>query len=229
MRANMSSKSQPLSLIVAALIGIFAYVLFLGDVPSLLRSWSGPRTQESVLTFRVPEVDLGYAVYHASQINITKFDISEVHFDQNVSYQNVVQLYNFSNVRYAAPPTGARRFLPPHAPLTDHNNVQDNIHDDRCVQAVPKWARDLLGIEREYVGTEDCLFLDVIVPSEVFNSRERKKAPVLVWIHGGGYVAGSKWQFGSGAGLLAAAAEPIIYVTLNYRVCGLPNLRTLLT
>ena len=69
------------------------------------------------------------------------------------------------------------------------------------------------------VGSEDCLYLDVDVPKSMFDRRTRGKgAPVLVWIYGGGYTAGSKWQFGSGAGLLAIAKEPIIYVALNYRV-----------
>jgi carboxylesterase type B len=85
---------------------------------------------------------------------------------------------------------------------------------------VPIWARRLLGWDDyELLGSEDCLFLDVNVPKKVFDGRSKKKgAPVLVWIYGGGYTAGSKWQFGSGAGLLAAAEEPIIYVALNYRV-----------
>lgn len=32
--------------------------------------------------------------------------------------------------------------------------------------------------------TEDCLFLDVMVPESVFNATEGKGAPVVVWIHG---------------------------------------------
>jgi carboxylesterase type B len=57
------------------------------------------------------------------------------------------------------------------------------------------------------------------VPRTVWEKRNvGRSAPVLVWIYGGGYTAGSKWQFGSGAGLLKQAASPIIYVALNYRV-----------
>lgn len=41
--------------------------------------------------------------------------------------------------------------------------------------------------------TEDCLFLDVMVPTKIYNSRGKGYgAPVLVWIYGGGYTAGSK-------------------------------------
>lgn len=41
--------------------------------------------------------------------------------------------------------------------------------------------------------TEDCLFLDVLVPKKVFDkARNEKKVPVLVWIYGGGYTYGDK-------------------------------------
>lgn len=82
--------------------------------------------------------------------------------------------------------------------------------------------------------TEDCLFLDVVVPQKIFdrarsytNSTKNKSfipknklAPVLVWIYGGGYVGGDK----SGqdpTGLITRSqvvGEGVVYVALNYRV-----------
>ena len=51
--------------------------------------------------------------------------------------------------------------------------------------------------------TEDCLFLDVVVPQNIFDNRGNGDgAPVLVWIYGGGYTAGSKSGSGNPAGLL---------------------------
>jgi acetyl esterase/lipase len=85
--------------------------------------------------------------------------------------------------------------------------------------------------------SEDCLFLDVIVPETIFNSAIAKKkrqegpydvqckpgspctdpdvsqngtksgAPVLVWIYGGGYVSGDKTSSGNPAGLIARSLE----------------------
>jgi len=68
--------------------------------------------------------------------------------------------------------------------------------------------------------SEDCLFLDVMVPEGIFNSNEQH--PVLVWIYGGGYTAGSKAGSGNPAGLLersqADNSSGVIYVSMNYRL-----------
>lgn len=219
----MSPRSQYFSIVIAALIGILAILMVTSDRASLLRFESISNSSGCSLVTLLPEVDLGYAAYRASKVNDYNTTEYEIRFDQKLSHQNIHQFYNFSNIRYAAPPTGHHRFLAPQLPVTQRDLVQDGLYGERCVQAVPVWARRLLGVEREYVGREDCLFLDVNVPRKVFDSRQAKKVPVLVWIHGGGYVAGSKWQFGSGAGFLAAASEPIIYVTINYRVSRVPE------
>ncbi|KAI3172927.1 hypothetical protein DTO046C5_3274 [Penicillium roqueforti] len=53
-------------------------------------------------------------------------------------------------------------------------------------------------------GEEDCLFSDVQVPRKIFNNcqKNRRLLPVLVWIHGGGFTAGSMTSFGSPKGLI---------------------------
>lgn len=80
--------------------------------------------------------------------------------------------------------------------------------------------------------TEDCLFLDVMVPEGIFDGRSNETeecgssnstgAPVMVWIHGGGYVGGSKSDTYNSAGLLAASqadgSDGMIWVSMNYRV-----------
>ena len=75
--------------------------------------------------------------------------------------------------------------------------------------------------------TEDCLFLDVVVPQAIFNkasntTNDTSGAPVLVWIYGGGYTAGDKTDSGNPAGLIKASQDTgspgVIYVSMNYRV-----------
>lgn len=71
--------------------------------------------------------------------------------------------------------------------------------------------------------TEECLFLDVLVPEPVFRTRQYpgKKAPVLVWIYGGGYSGGYKNQYGPAALLEQSYNGPtdgVIFVALSSRV-----------
>lgn len=80
--------------------------------------------------------------------------------------------------------------------------------------------------------TDDCLFLDVHVPKEIFDQREsrtgqKKGAPVFLWVHGGGLILGHKGSDSDFKGLLAKSQEkskePVIVVSINYRVSGLPQ------
>ena len=163
--------------------------------------------------------------------------------------------YNFSNIRYAEPPLGNLRFAAPLPPKGRSRRIDDGSVARVCPQALPLgtfvsdvynsyYSRtgdtSLEGFQNATVGynypqntpqdpraTEDCLFLDVMVPQKVFNTRtskvgqRRKGAAVMVWIHGGGYCAGSKYDL-SPAGLLSRsqldAAEGIIFVAINYRL-----------
>ena len=62
-------------------------------------------------------------------------------------------------------------------------------------------------------GEEDCLYLDVVVPRGV--DRTDGSRPVMVWIHGGGYVLGHRMQYPSAA---LAVHGDVIVVTINYRL-----------
>ncbi|TKX25031.1 hypothetical protein C1H76_2741 [Elsinoe australis] len=178
----------------------------------------------------LPIVDLGYELQQASGFNDTG------------------RYYNFSNIRFAAPPVGDLRFAAPQAPAKNRGAVQDGQQNRICAQANPAWTaiasqfvpRYLAG-QRQFNSssfvtppasipaqapgtTEDCLFLDVFIPEQVWQRRNNKgkKAPVLVWLYGGGYTAGSKAGSGSPAGLLERSQNNngtgIIYVAPNYRL-----------
>jgi cholinesterase len=174
--------------------------------------------------------------------------ISHINFKLTGNY------YNFSNIRYAEPPLGALRFAAPVPPKGRNETIDDGSVARICPQAYPGGSQitekydayysetgrtDLEGFENATKGfdyprntpkdpraTEDCLFLDVMVPRKVFESsrtigRLRKGAAVMVWIHGGGYGAGTKYDVPS-AGLLARSqvgrSEGVIFVAINYRL-----------
>jgi para-nitrobenzyl esterase len=107
----------------------------------------------------------------------------------------------FRSIRYAAAPVGELRFAPPRAP----EPWQDTVLSEPL--ACPQLAAD-----GQLIGSEDCLQLDVWTPRE----RPAAPLPVMVWIHGGGFTAGS--------GHLADTRLPargVILVTINYRLGAL--------
>ncbi|KAI1496442.1 Alpha/Beta hydrolase protein [Biscogniauxia marginata] len=163
-------------------------------------------------------VDLGYEV-HQGTLNRTG------------------SFFTFSNVPYAEQPIGDLRFQKP-VTITGQASAAVNKGSDedvKCMQAYPKWmielfaggsTSDLAAVTAQLTGasgqTESCLVLDVRVPVNVFKARTSAQAPVLVWIHGGGFTYGSKSSDGDPAGLIARSqadkGEGIIFVSINYRL-----------
>ncbi|KAL9092364.1 MAG: hypothetical protein Q9159_000872 [Coniocarpon cinnabarinum] len=131
----------------------------------------------------LPVVDLGYELHRALYLNETG------------------NFYNFSNIRYAAPPLGANRFRAPQPPETNRSVIQDGSQGVICPQAAPNWElfaaqylpavlqgqpsnlteADLAALNNSVSPgnipapdprtTEDCLVLDVAVPKQVFDGQ----------------------------------------------------------
>ena len=78
------------------------------------------------------------------------------------------------------------------------------------------WANDEIAFAFNWndgVQGEDCLRLNVWTPA--LNSRKR---PVMVWLHGGGYSAGSGQELPSYDGTSLAFAEDVVVVSINHRL-----------
>ncbi|KAB8336748.1 hypothetical protein FH972_021057 [Carpinus fangiana] len=181
----------------------------------------------------LPEVDLGYEIHKA------------------LSYNKTGGYFTFANIRYAAPPTGQNRFRAPRPPAWNRGKVQDGSQDRICPQAPPAWLQMATPFVKAYLTgdkyngtqqdldqlnhtvqypprdpseTEDCLFLDVVVPKKIFQqARSYSGAPVLVWIYGGGYTIGRKGgENYPPSGLIGRSSsygQPgIVYVAINYRL-----------
>lgn len=160
-----------------------------------------------------------------------------LHWDQSSG-----KFFRFNNIRYAQAPINKLRFARPQPPTPiKKNDIQDGSQARKCPQAVPAWQATAGPFLAAYLSnttytprpanaaaaptqdpavSEDCLFLDVVVPQCVFRKQciKSKGAPVMVWVHGGGYSSGSKNSQGDPSGLLYRSQEGVIYVSFNYRL-----------
>lgn len=118
----------------------------------------------------------------------------------------------FLGLRYAAAPAGARRWRSPEAPVCPATTVVASSFAPAC----PQLDRATGAPE----GDEDCLAVNVFAPKSVFPAG---RAPVMVFIHGGGNVIGSaREEVEPGRALYdgAALAEATgnVVVTVQYRL-----------
>ncbi|MEU8140109.1 carboxylesterase/lipase family protein [Streptodolium elevatio] len=115
----------------------------------------------------------------------------------------------FLGIPYAAPPVGDRRFRAPR-PHARWSGVREaTTQGPACVQFAA------FGIDPAQPRSEDCLNLDVYRPR---GTRPGAVLPVVLWIHGGGFVQGTGTQF---AGRAMADDYNVIIVSINYRLGAL--------
>ncbi|KAL1418010.1 hypothetical protein MTO96_005996 [Rhipicephalus appendiculatus] len=114
----------------------------------------------------------------------------------------------YVGIPYAKPPTGGLRFTPPQ-PAEPWNGTLDTRSKRTACPQVFTLPLAFANIEH----TEDCLHLNVWTPQ----NETEKGAPVLAWIHGGGFMQGSSGQ-SMYNGAVLAASNGLVIVGLNYRL-----------
>ncbi len=112
----------------------------------------------------------------------------------------------FKGVPFAAPPVGDLRWRAP-VPAAKWSGVRHAAdYGNVCMQKYPSTDN---GIGRQ-PASEDCLTLNI------WTQQASGKRPVMVWIHGGGFVNGSGTaELYDGAQL---AKRGVVLVTINYRL-----------
>ncbi|XP_013876547.1 neuroligin-4, X-linked, partial [Austrofundulus limnaeus] len=141
----------------------------------------------------------------------------------------------YLGVPYARPPTGDRRFQPPEPPLpwpgirnvTQFAPVCPQSLDERSMlgDMMPSWLTANLDIAATYLThqSEDCLYLNIYVPTEEDIHEEGGQRPVMVYVHGGSYSEGTGNMMD---GSVLASYGNVIVITLNYRLGVLGFLST---
>lgn len=113
----------------------------------------------------------------------------------------------FLGIPYAKPPVGDMRWRAPEPPASWSGERDATKFGPRCMQA-PIYS-DMIFRD---TNSEDCLYLNVWTPAKAAN----EKLPVMVWIYGGGFQAGSASEPRQDGERLAG--KGVVVVSMNYRM-----------
>ncbi|KAJ9644670.1 Golgi apyrase [Coniosporium tulheliwenetii] len=153
-----------------------------------------------------PIVDLGYAQHEGIR-------------------DNTLGITGYCGLHYAAAPTGRLRWQPPvniekRNNYSKHQVLNATAPGPQCLQQFPAWTISgpltALAPAGNSASSKDYLLLDVIVPSVSKNV----SLPVIVQIHGGGYIQGNSTSY-PGNFLVAQSQGGLIYVQIQYRLGAL--------
>ncbi|KAF7195276.1 putative secreted lipase [Pseudocercospora fuligena] len=138
---------------------------------------------------------------------------------------------SFKGIPFAQPPVGDLRLRSPRPLTSGFGTINSNPSPRACPQFftpvntgnVPQDALGMLVntplVQQVTNAGEDCLTLNVQRPSTATSS---SKLPVLFWIYGGGFEAGSSGMYDGGSIIRKSVSlgKPIIFVAVNYRLGG---------
>ena len=127
-------------------------------------------------------------------------------------------IYSFKGVPYGASTAGEGRFTPPQRPepwpgvrsslhyglIAPQDKGTGRLHDESAF--IFQWNDSVAG--------EDCLRVNVWTPG----IKDAGQRPVMVWLHGGGFVAGSGHDLPAFDGENLARRGDVVVVTLNHRL-----------
>ncbi|XP_035681494.1 fatty acyl-CoA hydrolase precursor, medium chain-like [Branchiostoma floridae] len=161
----------------------------------------------------------------AAVVSTTHGDVRGSEFLTSSVVGNAVfdRVFTFKGIPYAAPPVGHLRWRHPQDPAS-WTGVRDVTEfGSRCPgfefpRPDPIYAEVLTS--SSLASSEDCLFLNVYTP----NVSTTANLPVMVWIHGGGWVRGSADTYPAE---IPTSLHNVVMVTINYRLGNLGFLPTL--
>jgi para-nitrobenzyl esterase len=127
-------------------------------------------------------------------------------------------IFTFKGIPYGDTTAGSGRFAPPRA-AQPWTGVRSSMHYGPVYPQAPRgtWVEDeesfLFDYEDGYPG-EDCLRVNIWTPG----IQGAGKRPVMVWLHGGGFVSGSCQELRAYEGERLSRRGDVVVVSLNHRL-----------
>ena len=115
----------------------------------------------------------------------------------------------FLGVPYAEAPVGDLRFRMPRSPVKWNSTFDATKRGPACYQV----AVATLIAQQIFEQSEDCLTMDIYIDGN--RTDPQAKMPVMIFIHGGGFVIGSSSQYNFSN---FVAGKGIIGITIQYRL-----------
>ena len=126
-------------------------------------------------------------------------------------------IHTFKGIPYAATTAGPARFLPP-SKLKPWTGVRSSMQYGLVAPQPPRdWSNDEVAFLFNWndgIPGEDCLRLNIWTPG----INDNRKRPVMVWLHGGGYVAGNGQEHPGYDGENLSHRGDVVVVSLNHRL-----------
>jgi para-nitrobenzyl esterase len=127
-------------------------------------------------------------------------------------------IFSFKGLPYGATTEGVNRFCPPRKPQPWSGIRSSRQYGFVCPQDKGTGRQNdeeaFMFQWNDSVEGEDCLRLNVWTPA----INDNKKRPVMVWLHGGGFTAGSGHDLPAFDGENLARRGDVVVVTLNHRL-----------
>lgn len=137
---------------------------------------------------------------------------------ETITYNGQKQaIFKFLGVPYAEKPIGNLRFKRPQSLKKQRNGVYNATYfRPVCIQHIRFYNNSITlawpGFTKEKGMDEDCLYLNIYTPTTIL----AKRYPVIVYIHGGSFVAGTPVRDESPGEFMPTGG--VILVTVQYRL-----------